>query len=80
MTTAEELETVVESPTQEEFSRFPLWFLDRDWEKWDREIEEDSKADRLGFLIQEAIALWIETAREFGDPVTEAKGCRPIYA
>ena len=29
---------------------------------------------------QEAIALWIETAREFGDPVPEPKGRRLILA
>lgn len=29
---------------------------------------------------QEAISLWIETAREFGDPVPEPKGRRLQYA
>ena len=29
---------------------------------------------------QEAIALWIETANEFGDPIPEAKGRRLIFA
>jgi len=29
---------------------------------------------------QEAIALWIETAREFGDPIPEPKGRRLIFA
>jgi predicted RNase H-like HicB family nuclease len=29
---------------------------------------------------QEAIGLWIETAREFGDPVPEPKGRRLIFA
>ncbi|HET8655120.1 MAG TPA: type II toxin-antitoxin system HicB family antitoxin [Longimicrobiaceae bacterium] len=29
---------------------------------------------------QEAIGLWIETAREFGDPVPEPKGRRLMYA
>jgi predicted RNase H-like HicB family nuclease len=28
----------------------------------------------------EAADLWVETAREFGDPVPEAKGCRPAFA
>ena len=30
--------------------------------------------------IQEAIQLWIDTAREFGDPVPEPKGHRLMYA
>lgn len=29
---------------------------------------------------QEAIALWIETAKEFGDPIPEPKGRRLILA
>lgn len=29
---------------------------------------------------QEAIQLWIDTAREFGDPVPEPKGKRLIFA
>ena len=29
---------------------------------------------------QEAIRLWIDTAREFGDPIPEPKGRRLIFA
>jgi predicted RNase H-like HicB family nuclease len=29
---------------------------------------------------QEAILLWIETAKEFGDPIPEPKGHRLIFA
>lgn len=29
---------------------------------------------------QDAIALWIETAEEFGDPVPEPKGRRLVFA
>ena len=29
---------------------------------------------------QEAIRLWIETAKEFGDPIPEPKGRRLIFA
>jgi predicted RNase H-like HicB family nuclease len=29
---------------------------------------------------QEAIALWLDTAREFGDPIPEPKGRRLQYA
>jgi hypothetical protein len=54
MTTVEELETAVDSLSQEEYTRFRRWFLDRDWEKWDGEIEGDSEAGRLDFLVREA--------------------------
>ena len=30
--------------------------------------------------VQDAIRLWIETAREFGDPIPEPKGRRLILA
>jgi predicted RNase H-like HicB family nuclease len=29
---------------------------------------------------QEAIRLWVDTAKEFGDPIPEPKGRRLIYA
>lgn len=29
---------------------------------------------------QEAVALWLDTAREFGDPMPEPKGRRLVYA
>jgi predicted RNase H-like HicB family nuclease len=29
---------------------------------------------------QEAISLWLDTAREFGDPIPEPKGRRLMYA
>ena len=29
---------------------------------------------------QDAIALWVETAKEFGDPIPEPKGRRLIFA
>jgi hypothetical protein len=28
--------------------------IERDWGKWDREIEEDYRAGRLDFLLEEA--------------------------
>lgn len=30
--------------------------------------------------IQDAIQLWIDTAREFGDPIPEPRERRPMYA
>jgi len=54
MITVEELEMAVDALTHEEYSRFRGWFLDRDWEKWDRELEEDAAAGRLDFLAYEA--------------------------
>ena len=40
---------------KEDFYKLRDWILERDWEKWDREIEEDSKSGKLDFLIKQAL-------------------------
>ena len=55
MTKVEELETAISSLPEEEYSQFRRWFLDRDWEKWDREIEADAESGKLDFLLREAV-------------------------
>lgn len=54
MTRVEELEMAVESLPEKEYSEFRRWFLERDWAKWDRQIEADSASGRLDFLVSEA--------------------------
>jgi len=54
MTKLEELALAIESLPADEYSQFRRWFLERDWEKWDREIEADSTAGKLDFLVKEA--------------------------
>jgi len=54
LTKLEELETVISSLPDEEYRQFRHWFLEADWERWDREIEDDSRAGRLDFLMEEA--------------------------
>ncbi len=54
MTKVEELAKAVASLTAEEYREFRRWFLERDWEQWDHEIEEDLQAGKLDFLIKEA--------------------------
>ena len=54
MTKVEELERAVASLTAEEYRQFRRWFLERDGEQWDRQIEEDSRAGKLDFLVREA--------------------------
>jgi hypothetical protein len=51
----EELEMAVDSLPQEEYREFRRWFLEKDWEKWDREIEDDSIGGKLDFLVKGAI-------------------------
>ena len=54
MTKLEELEKAVTSLTAEEYREFRQWFLERDWEQWDQQIEADSRAGKLDFLVKEA--------------------------
>ena len=54
MTRLEELELAIESLPANEYSQFRRWFLERDWEKWDREIEADSTSGKLDFLVKES--------------------------
>ena len=50
----EELQLAIASLPQIEYAQIRQWFLDRDWENWDRQIERDSAAGKLDFLVSEA--------------------------
>jgi hypothetical protein len=54
MTRLEQLEAAVGSLPVEEYRQFRDWFFPRDWAQWDRQIEKDSDAGRLDFLLKEA--------------------------
>lgn len=49
------IRTEIESLSDEEYSELRKWFSERDWEKWDRQIEEDSGSGKLDFLIKEVL-------------------------
>ncbi len=53
MTRVEEIEIAVDALPEEEYSRFRRWFLERDWEKWDKQIAEDSLSGKLDILTKE---------------------------
>ena len=54
MTRIEEIESAVASLPMEEYRQFRVWFLERDWAQWDKQIEADSGSGKLNFLIKEA--------------------------
>jgi len=54
MTRLEQLELAVDSLPEAEYDEFRRWFLERDWTRWDRQIEADSASGRLSFLLKEA--------------------------
>ncbi len=54
MAKIEDIKTAIESLPEKEFIALREWFSEKDWEKWDRQIETDSKSGKLDFLIAEA--------------------------
>lgn len=55
MSKVEEIEAAIESLSEEEYVCLRKWFSEKDWEKWDRQIEADSEAGKLDFLMREAL-------------------------
>ncbi|MCY3741255.1 MAG: hypothetical protein OXH00_09570 [Candidatus Poribacteria bacterium] len=41
--------------SETDYRQLKQWFNDLEWEKWDRQIEADSNAGKLDFLIAEAL-------------------------
>jgi hypothetical protein len=54
MSKIEDLKTEIERLPSEEFAELFRWLSEKEWERWDREIEVDAQAGRLDFLIHEA--------------------------
>jgi hypothetical protein len=55
MSKVEKLKTEIERLPKEEFSELVRWLSEKDWERWDKEIEADSEAGKLDFLVREAL-------------------------
>lgn len=55
MSKVEELEKAIDALPEEEYIRLRQWFSEKDWLKWDQQIEADSKSGKLNFLLQEAL-------------------------
>jgi len=56
MTKVESLEREVEKLTAGELAAFRSWFIEHDWQAWDRQLEADVAAGRLDHLGEEALA------------------------
>ena len=55
MTTVSELQKVILGLSEAEYAELRSWLLDEDWERWDREFDEDVKAGKLDALASEAL-------------------------
>ena len=65
MSKIDKLKTEIERLPREEFGELVRWLSEKDWERWDEEIEADSQAGRLDFLMREALD---EKAKEWRGP------------
>ena len=55
MSRLEKIQQEILALPEAEYKQLRQWFSELDWEKWDREIEADSKEGKLDFLIAEAL-------------------------
>ena len=54
MSKIEKLKTDIEKLSSEDAAELFRWLSEREWESWDKEMEGDSQAGRLDFLVREA--------------------------
>jgi len=54
MSKIDELKADIERLPSDELAELFRWMSEKEWESWDREIEADSQAGRLDFLVREA--------------------------
>jgi len=54
MSKIDELKADIEGLPSEELAELFRWLSEKEWEIWDKEIEADSRAGRLDFLVREA--------------------------
>ena|SRR5208283_1499929 len=54
MSKIDELKADIERLPGEEVSELFRWLSEKEWESWNKEIEADSEAGKLDFLVREA--------------------------
>jgi hypothetical protein len=54
MSKVEEIKEAIDSLPAQEYAELRRWFSEKDWQKWDRQIAEDSESGKLDFLLKEA--------------------------
>jgi hypothetical protein len=55
MSNVEKIKAAIEALAETDYVRLRQWFTEKDWEKWDKHIEANSKSGKLDFLISEAL-------------------------
>ena len=50
-----EIMEAIENLPEKEYSLLRQWFVERDQQRWDKQIELDSASKKLDFLVKEAL-------------------------
>ena len=56
MASIKDIQTDIEALSEEEFAQLREWFVEKDWGRWNAQLERDAEAGRLDFLLEEAAA------------------------
>ncbi len=62
MTNVAELQQAILGLSETEYAELRRWLLDQDWERWEREFDEDVRTGKLDALAADAL-----TAKAKGD-------------
>ena len=55
MTTVADLQKAILSLSESEYTELRRWMVDEDWERWEKEFDEDVKAGLLDVLADETL-------------------------
>ena len=55
MTTVQRIKTDIQALPHEDYMSLLSWIHERDWEEWDKQLENDIALGKLDFLIHEAM-------------------------
>ena len=55
MLNVKKIKEAIEALPEEDYTQLRQWFSEKDWKKWDKQIEADSDAGKLDFLLSEAL-------------------------
>lgn len=55
MSNVSELQEAILGLSESDYSQLRRWLLDRDWERWEREFDEDVRTGKFDALAAEAL-------------------------
>ena len=56
MAQVEHIKAQIEALSPEDFARLREWIAEKDWQRWDEQVEKDAASGTLDFLREEALA------------------------